>query len=81
MSSCTLSEYPNRPVLHCEEFEIEASSPIKATEKDFWQTTESYINTDKASTKFTGLCSNCENHKNCTFPKPEGGIWHCKEYM
>ena len=30
--------------------------------------------------KFAGLCMNCENRDICTYPKPEGGIWHCEEY-
>ncbi len=27
-----------------------------------------------------GLCMNCENRFSCTFPVPEGGVWHCEEY-
>jgi hypothetical protein len=27
-----------------------------------------------------GLCGNCEERRSCTFPKPEGGVWHCEEY-
>ena len=27
-----------------------------------------------------GLCSHCENREFCTYPKPEGGVWHCDEY-
>ncbi len=27
-----------------------------------------------------GLCANCEIRDTCTFPKAEGGIWHCEEY-
>ena len=30
--------------------------------------------------RYKGLCSNCEERRSCTFPKPEGGIWHCEEY-
>lgn len=26
------------------------------------------------------LCWNCQNHETCTYPKPEGGVWHCKDY-
>ena len=28
-----------------------------------------------------GLCVNCENREDCTFPKPPGGVWHCEEYL
>ena len=27
-----------------------------------------------------GLCMNCEIREKCDFPKPLGGVWHCKEY-
>jgi hypothetical protein len=31
--------------------------------------------------KLTGLCMNCENRRVCTHPKPEGGVWHCENYV
>ncbi|HNY65158.1 MAG TPA: hypothetical protein PKM41_06940 [Deltaproteobacteria bacterium] len=27
-----------------------------------------------------GLCVNCAHRKGCTFPRPESGVWHCREY-
>lgn len=30
--------------------------------------------------EYKGLCENCENRDECTYPKPEGGVWHCEEY-
>ena len=30
--------------------------------------------------KALGLCRSCEGARSCTFPKPEGGVWHCEEY-
>ena len=27
-----------------------------------------------------GLCMDCEYRNDCTYPKPEGGVWHCGEY-
>ncbi|HTS66225.1 MAG TPA: hypothetical protein VMS37_25420 [Verrucomicrobiae bacterium] len=33
------------------------------------------------STKFLGLCSNCDNRETCVYPKPEGGVWRCEEYV
>jgi hypothetical protein len=30
---------------------------------------------------FKGLCVNCANRHTCLFPKPEGGVWHCEEYL
>jgi hypothetical protein len=30
--------------------------------------------------RHAGLCMNCEHRHTCTYPKPEGGIWHCEDY-
>lgn len=27
-----------------------------------------------------GLCMNCDHRSTCTYPVPEGGVWHCGEY-
>jgi len=35
---------------------------------------------EKGYNKFEGLCMNCARCTTCTFPKPDGGIWHCEEY-
>jgi hypothetical protein len=31
--------------------------------------------------EFEGLCVNCANRETCLVPKPEGGVWHCEEYV
>jgi hypothetical protein len=31
--------------------------------------------------EFRGLCVNCANRSICLFPKSEGGVWHCEEYV
>jgi hypothetical protein len=44
---------------------------------------------DRASSKrrakdaggYKGLCVNCANRETCLYPKPEGGVWHCEEYV
>ena len=30
---------------------------------------------------YAGLCVNCENRETCTYPKPEGGVWRCEDYV
>ncbi len=79
-SSCTFPRDPNKPVVHCEEFDIGEPSPVKTAGKDRSSPTQSYAPKGKDVTEFMGLCSNCENRETCTFPKPEGGVWHCEEY-
>jgi hypothetical protein len=27
-----------------------------------------------------GLCVNCDLKDTCSYPVPEGGVWHCEEY-
>ena len=31
--------------------------------------------------RFKGLCMNCDNRFDCLLPRPEGGVWHCEEYL
>lgn len=28
-----------------------------------------------------GLCTTCDNRDQCVFPKPEGGVWSCEEFI
>jgi hypothetical protein len=30
---------------------------------------------------YVGLCATCENRAICIYPKPEGGVWRCEEYV
>ena len=30
---------------------------------------------------YKGLCVNCAKRCTCLFPRTEGGVWHCKEYV
>ena len=34
----------------------------------------------KDSAEVMGLCFNCAHRDTCTFPRQEGGVWHCEEY-
>jgi hypothetical protein len=79
-SSCTFPRDPAVPAFYCEEFEIDTTTSIMSPGKGQPLATGSdAFNED--SKKFIGLCSDCEGRKNCTFPKPEGGIWCCEEYQ
>jgi len=81
-SECTFPKDAKRSVLQCEEFEPYEPPPrkkiskgikvkVKPRDKSMGEETSSY----------KGLCCNCENRATCTFPKPEGGVWHCEEYQ
>jgi hypothetical protein len=79
-SSCTFPRDPAKPAFYCEEFEIETAVAIMPPEKERLLATSSAAAENKDSTELFGLCSDCEGRQNCTFPKPEGGVWHCEEY-
>ena len=78
--TCTFPRDPQKPSLYCEEFEIERGPKKKKATKYSLKTMNGHIALAVEPTKLVGLCSDCENRQQCTFPKPEGGIWHCEEY-
>ena len=80
-SECTFKKNRREPSFYCEEFEIDASLPVKAIKEEKSAASAPVDAEDKDSDKFIGLCSNCDIRITCTFPKPEGGIWHCEEYQ
>ena len=76
---CIFKQLPGKPVLYCEEFEIDSAPSVETAEQ---ATPVTYsFDAEKESLKSMGLCCNCENLKTCGFPKPEGGVWHCEEYQ
>ena len=79
-SSCTFPRDPVKPAFYCEEFEIESTVSIIPPEKERLLETDSAAAKEKDTTRFVGLCSDCENRQTCVFPIPEGGVWHCEEY-
>jgi len=80
-ADCTFQKDRQKPSLYCEEFEIATCPSVKTTRKDRSPQTSSIDTEDDDSGKLIGLCSNCGNRRTCTFPNPEGGIWHCEEYQ
>jgi hypothetical protein len=78
--ACTFPRNVTRPVWHCEEFDtyMPSQTSKEIPSKVGPQLNSSYAKKDIS--QYQGLCSNCENIKSCTYPKPEGGVWHCEEY-
>ncbi len=81
--ACTYSRDSGRPVLQCEEFDgISHSLNQMVT----WVGKPS-VNRFSEPTPdaqslgiLRGLCAYCDGLNTCTYPKPEGGVWHCDEY-
>jgi len=81
--TCTYPKDPQQPTLQCEEFDGIVPSPLKAVSHvEAWPG----VPEKKPGTRADGLapdpglCSLCEDRATCTYPKPEGGVWHCEEY-
>ena len=82
--SCFFARGKDRPILQCEEFDVCEHAPRRMSggvnlppaaaagdESSF---------EDIDSSRYTGLCRNCEQRESCKFSKPEAGVWHCGEY-
>ena len=72
---CTYQKDPERPVIQCAEFEPCEPPPVRRVVK-----APSPRRPPLDFDRFKGLCVDCEERETCTYPKPEGGVWHCEEY-
>ncbi len=79
--TCTFPKVQGQPIIFCEEFDGYLRNGHE--ENPDVEAILSHVNVKPRAKKakvFQGLCSNCESREACTFPKAEGGIWHCEEY-
>lgn len=76
-STCTYRRDPRQPVWQCDEFEC-GISPVNISPPTHSRI--EFIPGDENPGEYAGLCVNCEHRETCTYPKPEGGVWHCNEY-
>ncbi len=83
-SNCTFPRYPEKPVLQCEEYVCSPTRMEKNVAKERYLPTDSEVKsiTDEEKLgKYRGLCVNCDMRETCTYPKGEGGVWHCENYQ
>ena len=74
--------YPNRnahAVLHCLEFEV-ATMAVEPPVDRTWRLTVGTVIQEVRPAPQGGLCSTCEQHATCTFPRGPEGSWFCEEY-
>ena len=76
---CNYLRYPHRPVIQCEEFEGIIGTSDKTTNADPKPVCKMNSKIGQESKQYQGICKICEKRETCTFPKPEGGVWHCDE--
>ena len=81
--TCALPQREAQPVLSCAGFaergrasaETASVGPSVAPEPEAGPSTGA-----RKPPRQTGLCATCANRETCTFPEPEGGVWHCEEF-
>jgi hypothetical protein len=79
--TCTFLRNPTEAVLQCDEFdgfESVIRKPKKSSHRNLMDLKSNPKERDLDGYK--GLCTLCEGRETCTYPKPEGGVWHCEEY-
>jgi hypothetical protein len=81
--TCTYRINPDHPVLQCEEFEGIVYSPDRRNHPKKALPLNAAgrpLRSEISSPRYMGLCTICEERDTCTYPKPEGGVWHCEEF-
>ncbi len=77
LQTCTFRRNHGEPILQCEEFDGMIPPRLKmVSHRKPVKISSATSNSDS----LPGLCSLCEDRAACTYPKPEGGVWHCEEY-
>ena len=82
---CTYARDPDRPVLQCEECDPGTFYTLTVSAHSFSprvvpSSPSEHLTEEQNPGRYKGLCSLCEDCPTCTYPKPEGGVWHCEEY-
>ena len=78
LNECSYYRRNSKPVIFCEEYECAQeiiNQAIASPQND------SEVEENMIAGRVKGLCINCERRDTCSFPKPEGGVWHCEEYL
>lgn len=82
-STCTYPKTSGRPILECDEFDGILAPPLGLVHpRNVAPMDPAHQANPRGSDfkEYRGLCSNCEQRSTCTYPKLEGGVWHCEEY-
>ena len=72
------------PALFCELFDDYVPPGVRTSRPEVPLSAHSSMarptTAEEEPSKYTGLCMNCEHRRTCTYPKQEGGVWHCEDY-
>lgn len=78
---CIYQKDSDRPVWQCEEYGGYKNPSEKNARKNNPSSAQKQISLNDDLERYKGLCVTCAYRETCTYPKPEGGVWHCEEYM
>jgi hypothetical protein len=78
--TCIFLRDADRTILQCEEYECSQPETRKIRKSAHEAEGKSRVAMGENASKYMGLCVNCIHRETCTFPKPDGGVWHCEEY-
>jgi hypothetical protein len=74
-ATCAFPRKAGQPVLQCEEFTIHRAPAAPGSHKkppDAGPSPRPQLG--------MGLCCNCDNQEDCTFPSARQGVVHCEEH-
>ena len=81
-STCSFINHSSKPIIMCEEFEIQIPSEKKKAR--VYSARKAPVLMKSKSIKqaqyFTGLCMNCDNRMTCKLRSNTSIVWHCEEY-
>lgn len=72
---CTHPRASGAPVLECDDASVLSITIAPVTGIDV---VSGPARPFRASAR--GLCATCVRLGDCTYPRPEGGVWHCDEF-
>ncbi|MGA2773256.1 MAG: hypothetical protein ABSG26_20825 [Bryobacteraceae bacterium] len=79
--SCIYEADSGRAIWQCEQFELGLRPSTPGNGRAPAISFETASPDLRQLSNHLGLCSNCDNRETCIYPKPEGGIWRCEEYV
>jgi hypothetical protein len=83
VDTCISAKNSGYPVVECEEYEEDGRTFSETVEVRTLRTREKVkplAKTPEEEAVVEGLCETCVHRETCTFPRVEGGVWHCEEY-
>jgi len=74
--NCIYENDSDSVILQCEQFEFLCGGDDPANGIQ-----DAVVFDARPDPALTGLCASCDNRETCIYPKPDGGVWRCEEYV